>query len=153
MTSPLDPEAQADPDGVYLDLWIIDVGPPAIAEAVLSQGSLRELRGFMEISTTDEPILVVETARHGLVTDDFVRNTSPDLLSAEQAGFPVALRDADIYVQMNDAVPDAVKLPSGCTSPVTDTGRPKLVSGASSTPKSPERVIVCGPASSPPAPP
>ena len=104
-----DPEAQADPDGVYLDLWIIDVGPPAIAEAVLSQGSLRELRGFMEISTTDEPILVVETARHGLVTDDFVRNTSPDLLSAEQAGFPVALRDADIYVQMNDAVPDALR--------------------------------------------
>lgn len=104
-----DPEAKADPDGVYLDLWIIDVGPPAIAEAVLSQGSLRELRGFMEISTTDEPILVVETARHGLVTDDFVRNTSPDLLSAEQAGFPVALRDADIYVQMNDAVPDALR--------------------------------------------
>ncbi|WP_136635111.1 4Fe-4S binding protein [Pseudooceanicola onchidii] len=104
-----DAEAQADPEGTYLDLWIIDLGPPSIARAVLSSGSLRELQGFMEIATTDEPILVIETARHGLVTEEFIRNTAPDLLSAEQGGFPVALRDADIYVEMSDAVPEAVR--------------------------------------------
>ncbi|TMM51338.1 4Fe-4S binding protein [Sulfitobacter sabulilitoris] len=103
-----DPEATADPDGVYLDLWVIDIGPPAIARAVLSSGSLKELQGFMEISTSDEPILVVETARHGLTTDEFIRNTAPDLISAAQGGFPIALRDADIYIELKDDVPAAL---------------------------------------------
>ncbi|UWR21904.1 4Fe-4S binding protein [Sulfitobacter sp. S190] len=103
-----DPEAQDYPDEVYLDFYVVDIGPPAIARAVLSDDSLQELRNFMEISDNDEPILVIETARHGLVTDDFIRNTAPDLISAEQAGFPVALRDADIYVEMADGVPDTV---------------------------------------------
>jgi NosR/NirI family nitrous oxide reductase transcriptional regulator len=101
-----DPEARDDPEGTYLDLWVVDIGPPSIARAVLSPGSLRELQGFMEISTSDEPILVIETARHGLVTDEFIRNTSPDLISAEQGGFPIALRDADIYIELNDALPE-----------------------------------------------
>ena len=57
---------------------------------------------------TDEPVLVVETARHGLLTEDFVRNTSPDLISAEQGGFPIAFRDSDIFVELNDAVPEAL---------------------------------------------
>ena len=100
-----DPEAAADPDGVYLDLWIVDIGPPAIARAVLSDSSLQELQGFMTISTSDEPILVVETARHGLTTKEFIRNTSPDLISAAQGGFPIALRDADIYIELADDVP------------------------------------------------
>ncbi len=101
-----DPEARDDPEGTYLDLWVVDIGPPSIARAVLSPGSLRELQGFMEISTSDEPILVIETARHGLVTDEFIRNTSPDLISAKQGGFPIAMRDADIYIELNDALPE-----------------------------------------------
>lgn len=101
-----DPEARDDPDGVYLDFWIVDLGPPSIARAMLSEDSFKELQDFTAISTSDEPILVIETARHGLVTEDFIRNTSPDLLSAEQGGFPVGLRDADIYVELNDAVPE-----------------------------------------------
>ena len=103
-----DPEAAADPEGVYLDLWVVDLGPPAIARAVLSDDGFQELQDFLSISTTDEPILVIETARHGLVTEDFIRNTAPDLLSASQAGFPIALRDADIYVELADEVPDAL---------------------------------------------
>ena len=103
-----DPDARSDPDGTYLDLWAVDLGPPAIARAVLSQGSYDELQRFMAIATTDEPVLVIETARHGLVTDDFVRNTSPDLISASQGGFPIAFRDADIYVQLHPDLPDAL---------------------------------------------
>ena len=103
-----DPAARADPDGAYLDLWVVDLGPPAIARAVLSDSSYAELQRFMAIATTDEPVLVIETARHGLVTDDFVRNTSPDLISAEQGGFPIAFRDADIYVQLHPDLPDAL---------------------------------------------
>lgn len=101
-----DPVGNADPDGVYLDLWAVDLGPQSIARAVLSPSSFDELQGFMAISTTDEPILLIETGRHGLVTDDFVRNTSPDLISADQGGFPIAFRDADIFIQLHPDLPD-----------------------------------------------
>lgn len=97
-----------DPDGTYLDLWIVDIGPHSVARAVLSPSSFEELQDFMRISDNDEPVLVIETARHGLVTDEFIRNTAPDLLSAEQGGFPVSFRDADIYIELNDDVPEAL---------------------------------------------
>ena len=103
-----DPEAKDNPDAPFLDLWIVDLGPPSIAKAVLSEDGFEELQSFMEIADTDEPVLVIETARHGLVTEDFVRNTSPDLISAEQGGFPIAFRDSDIYVELNDALPEAL---------------------------------------------
>jgi len=103
-----DPEAQADPDGTYLDLWVVDLGPPSIARAVLSDNGFAELQEFLSISTSDEPILVVETGRHGLVSEEFIRNTAPDWVSADQGGFPVALRDADLLIELNDNVPDAL---------------------------------------------
>ena len=104
-----DADALADPDGIYLDLWAVDLGPPSVARAVLSPSSFAELQDFLRISDTDEPILVVETGRHGLVTEDFVRNTAPDLVSAEQNGFPVALRDSDIFVTFADDMPDDIR--------------------------------------------
>ncbi|MEM8850484.1 MAG: 4Fe-4S binding protein [Pseudomonadota bacterium] len=112
-----DPEGQADPDGVYLDLWLVDLGPPSIARAVLSERGLATLADFMAISDTDEPLLVIETGRHGLVSEDFVRNTSPDWISAEQGGFPVAMRDADLLIELHDDLPlelhDAVDFGAG----------------------------------------
>jgi transcriptional regulator of nitric oxide reductase len=103
-----DPGALADPDGLYLDLWVVDLGPPAIARAVLSERGLEALNRFLAISGTDEPILVVEAARHGLVGEEFVRNTAPDWVAAEQGGFPVALRDADLTIDLHPDVPDAI---------------------------------------------
>ena len=103
-----DPQAQENPDAPYLDLWVVDIGAPSVAKAVLSPDGFQELQQFMSISTTDEPVLVIETARHGLVTDEFVRNTAPDLISAEQGGFPISFRDSDIFIDLNDALPDAL---------------------------------------------
>ncbi len=100
-----DPAATEAPDAPYLDLWVIDLGPPSVARAVLSEDGFDDLQAFLEISGNDEPILVVDTARHGLVSEDFVRNTAPDWLSAEQGGFPVSLRDSDLFIQLNDALP------------------------------------------------
>lgn len=101
-----DPEAKDYPEEAFLDFWMVDLGAPSIAKAVLSEDGFAELQEFMTISTTDEPVLVVETGRHGLVTEEFVRNTAPNLLSAEQGGFPIAFRDSDIFVELNDAVPE-----------------------------------------------
>lgn len=105
-----DPIAADAPEELFLDLWIVDIGPPAIARAALSDDTYTELQRFLEISDTDEPLLVIETARHGLVTENFVRNTSPDLLSMTQGGFPVALRDADLIVETHEDTPEGVAM-------------------------------------------
>ncbi len=100
-----DPEAREDPDAAFLDLWVVDIGPPAIAEAVLSPESLRQLQTFQSLSPEDEPLLIIDAGRHGLVTEDFVRNTSPDLITTSQDQLPVALRDADLDVELQNGIP------------------------------------------------
>lgn len=100
-----DAEALADPEGVFLDLYAIDLGPPAIAAAVLDAHSLAELARLAEVAPDDEPILLIEAGRHGLVGPDFVRNTAPDLLGAMQDGLPLALRDADLLVDLQSSLP------------------------------------------------
>jgi len=105
-----DPEATDDPDGLFLDLWAVDIGPPAIARAVLGEESLADLQRMLRVSPDDEPILIIEAGRHGLVSADFVRNTAPDRLSAEQDGLPVALRDADMTVETRKEVPQGTTM-------------------------------------------
>lgn len=100
-----DPAAKTAPQAPYLDLWVIDLGPPSVARAVLSEDSFDDLQSFLQISGHDEPILVLDTARHGLVSDSFVRNTAPNWLSAVQGGFPVSLRDADLFIELDDDLP------------------------------------------------
>ncbi|WP_424931230.1 4Fe-4S binding protein [Amaricoccus macauensis] len=101
-----DPEASDYPEETYLDLRVADLGPPAIARALLSESSYDELQAFLAISGSDEPILVIEAGRHGLVSPDFVRNTAPDWVTMEQDGLPVALRDADLLVELSEDVPE-----------------------------------------------
>lgn len=105
-----DPQARDAPDAPYLDIWVVDIGPRSVARAVLSAAGLAELDSFLAISTQDEPILLIETARHGLVGPDFVRNTAPDWLSAEQTGLPIALRDSDLLIGLNPDVPEGATL-------------------------------------------
>ncbi|WP_027236493.1 4Fe-4S binding protein [Leisingera caerulea] len=100
-----DPEAQQHPEAPYLDLWIIDVGPPSIAQAVLSREGYSELQDFLAISPDDEPLLLIETGRHGLVSPEFIRNTAPDRVFATQNGLPVALRDSDLLVELSPDLP------------------------------------------------
>lgn len=105
-----DPEARADPEGLYLDLWAVDIGPPSVARAVLDADGLAELERFRAVSPDDESIFVVDAGRHGLVSADFVRNTEPDRLSATQDGLPVALRDADLVFGTRPDVPQGVAM-------------------------------------------
>ena len=105
-----DPEAAADPAAPYLDLWVVDIGPPAIARAALAPSGLRELQAFLKISPDDEPILLIETGRHGLVSPDFVRNTAPDRLTVTQDGLPVPIRDSDLLVELAPGLPEGTTM-------------------------------------------
>lgn len=109
-----DPEARETPEAPYLDLYAIDIGPLAVARAVLAPETLAEVLRFNARAPDDELILLIEAGRHGLVSPDFVRNTAPDRLSAEQDGLPLALRDADILPELSSIIPqrpdNAVKM-------------------------------------------
>lgn len=100
-----DPDARADPEAAYLDLYAVDLGPPAIARAVLAPATLAEIARLGQIAPDDEMILLIEAGRHGLVSADFVRNTAPDLLGATQDGLPLALRDADVLAELSPDLP------------------------------------------------
>ena len=101
-----DAEALSDPDGVYLDLWMLDIGPPTIARAALSQDTIDQLDVLQRLVPSSEMILLIENGRHGLVGPDFVRNTSPDWVSATQDGLPIQLRDADVSVELTNGGPN-----------------------------------------------
>ena len=101
-----DAEALAEPQGDYLDLWVIDIGPDAIAQAVLDNETQAARDELLSVATFAEPLLLLANGRHGLVSEEFVRNTAPDLLLAEQGGLPIALRHADIEVQTAEGVPN-----------------------------------------------
>ncbi len=77
---------------------------------MLSDESFADLQRLAQVSPNDEPILLIEAGRHGLVSPDFVRNTAPDRLAAEQDGLPVALRDADLVVETRADVPQGTTM-------------------------------------------
>jgi NosR/NirI family nitrous oxide reductase transcriptional regulator len=105
-----DPLAKADPDGLFLDVWVVDLGPPAVARAVLDDDGFAGLQRFVTVSGSEEPILVIDAGRHGLVSEDFVRNTAPDRLSGTQSGLPLSIRDADLDFALRPQVPQGTAM-------------------------------------------
>lgn len=95
--------AAADPGAPYLDLWLVDVGPPSVAQALLDAKTLATLARVL--MPDEEPILILANGRHRLVDEDFVRNSTPDRISASQNGFPLALRHADVEVGLAPGLP------------------------------------------------
>ncbi len=98
-----DPEAEEDPEGNYLDLWVVDVGPPSVARAVLAPETVAAVQ--RSLSPSEEPIVLLANGRHRLVDEDFVRNSSPSRITAIQDGLPVTLRDADVETRLANGVP------------------------------------------------
>jgi NosR/NirI family transcriptional regulator, nitrous oxide reductase regulator len=77
---------------------------------LFKERTLRDLAKLREISPDDEPILLIERGHHGLVSKDFIRNTTPDLISAEQDGLPIAIKDADLFIDLRPEIPDGVAM-------------------------------------------
>jgi len=101
-----DPFPNAGDDDPYVDMWIVDVTHPHVARSVMSKRMLKDWESFTKIAPEDETILLIEEGVHGLVDEDFVRNTAPPLIFAQQDGFPLSIRDADLLIDLKDGVPD-----------------------------------------------
>ncbi len=101
-----DPFSDAADDELYVDLWIVDVTHPHVARSVMSKRMFKDWEGFKKIAPEDETILFIEQGYHGLVDEEFVRNTTPPLLSAKQDKFPLSISDADLLIDLKRGVPD-----------------------------------------------
>lgn len=93
----------ADPNGLFVELWFADLGIPTIARSLLTEEGLRRVDRHVE--PYEEPILIMADGPHAIVGENFVRNSVPDLLSMRQQGFPVNLRDADVELEFAPGVP------------------------------------------------
>ncbi len=100
---PFPDAADSDP---LIDLWIVDVTAPPVAKAVMGNRMLRDWQRLGEISPDDQTLLLIESGDHGLVSEEFVRNTAPSWIEAAQDEFPVSVMDADLLIDLNDDVPD-----------------------------------------------
>jgi transcriptional regulator of nitric oxide reductase/ferredoxin len=98
-----DPEAGADPDGAYLELFVADLGIPSVAHSLIDERTRTAIDN--SIREHEEPLLVMARGRHQLLEPDFVRNTAPDRIGVRQNGYPIAVRDADIEATLLDGVP------------------------------------------------
>ncbi|MGB1025064.1 MAG: 4Fe-4S binding protein [Rhodospirillaceae bacterium] len=101
-----DPEAEDDPEGVFLDLWVADLSVPTVAEALLAPDTLEQTRRY--VLPHEEGLLVMATGRAPLTNPDFVRNSALERLALLQGEFPMAVRDADV---------DPINLNSGVLPP------------------------------------
>jgi len=101
-----DPFPEAADDELFVDLWIVDVTHPHVARSVMGARMLRDWESFNRIAPDDETILLIEQGVHGLIDDEFVRNTAPPLITANQDKFPLSIRDADLLIDLKQGVPD-----------------------------------------------
>lgn len=101
-----DPFPDADDSDPFIDMWIVDVTAPPVAKAVMGPRMLRDWQRLGEISPDDQTLLLIEAGDHGLVSEDFVRNTAPSWIEATQDEFPVSVMDADLLIDLKPGVPD-----------------------------------------------
>ena len=90
----LDPEALANPDGLFCDLWVALVTVPMAGRNLLTDAAWRTMND--RIRPGDHVLLVMSRGRHRFVSESFQRNTVPDALSLRQGGLPIEIRDLDI---------------------------------------------------------
>lgn len=98
-----DDEGLADPEGIYADVWVADLGLPIIARNLLTEAGIDEL--YTHVKPHEEPILILTNGRHQIVGPEFVRNTVPRSLEIIQDSYPVSLRDADVDILLKPGLP------------------------------------------------
>ena len=99
----LDTEGNADPDGMFIDLYSALVSVPSIGKNLLDAASWERLSGRLEKG--DHAILVMWGGRYSITPEDFKPGTSPERLSLKQGGLPIEMRDLDLELKLADGTP------------------------------------------------
>jgi transcriptional regulator of nitric oxide reductase len=99
----LDADGNADPDGMFIDLYSALVSVPSIGKNLLDASSWERLSGRLEKG--DHAILVMWGGRYSITPEDFRPGTSPERLSLKQGGLPIEMRDLDLDLRLADGTP------------------------------------------------
>lgn len=91
-------------DELFLDLYVADLSIPSIAKNLIKQSTQDEVDG--QLLKTEEAILVLANGEHQILSEEFVRNTSPDTIEIQQEGFALNIRDGDYEIDLVDNAPE-----------------------------------------------
>lgn len=103
----LDPDALANPDGIFIDLYMAVASVPTVGRNLLTDASWNKLHNRLEEG--DYALLVMSSGRYSILADDFIRGSVPDRLVLKQDKLPIDIRDLD----MEMALADKSVLPTG----------------------------------------
>ncbi|MCS0616992.1 4Fe-4S binding protein [Massilia kyonggiensis] len=98
----LDAQALAQPDDVFIDLWVAWASVPAVGRNVLAPRTWNRLQGRLEPG--DHALLVLTAGPHTLTGADFVRGSVPRGIVLRQDRLPVEMRDLDLEPRLADGV-------------------------------------------------
>ncbi len=90
----IDAEALAQPDAVFIDLYLAWASVPAAGRKLLDAPSWRRLANRLEPG--DHALLAMSAGRHGILAEDFVRGSVPGRIALRQDRLPLELRDLNL---------------------------------------------------------
>ncbi len=96
----LEPEAIADPKGVFIDLYLAQVSVPSIGRNLLTEASWNKLQGRLDPG--DHAMIVMSAGRYSVIADDFVRGGITDRIVLKQDKLPIDMRDLDMDMKLAD---------------------------------------------------
>jgi transcriptional regulator of nitric oxide reductase len=98
----LDAQALAQPDDVFIDVWLAWASAPAVGRNLLAPRTWNRLQGRLEPG--DHALLVLTAGPHTLTGADFVRGSVPRGIVLRQDRLPVEMRDLDLEPRLADGV-------------------------------------------------
>jgi NosR/NirI family transcriptional regulator, nitrous oxide reductase regulator len=96
----LDPDALAQPDGVFTDLYLAYVSIPEVGRNLLAPASWNKLKNRLDEG--DHAMLVMTGGRYGVIGEDFVRGSVSDRIVLKQDKLPIDMRDLDLELTLSD---------------------------------------------------
>ena len=88
---------------VFIDIYVADLSIPSIAKNLIQESTQKELDG--QLLDTEEAVLILANGPHQMLSEEFVRNTSPDTLEIKQEGFSLNIRDGDYEIDLQKGIP------------------------------------------------
>lgn len=99
----LDSAALAQPDGVFIDLYVALASVPTIGRNLLTEASWNKLQNRLDPG--DHALLVMSRGPYSILSDEFVRGSIPERLILKQDDLPFDMRDLDMDMRLRAPLP------------------------------------------------
>ncbi len=99
----LDPAALAQPDSVFIDLYVALASVPSVGRNLLTEASWNKLQNRLDAG--DHALLVMSRGPYSILSEDFVRGSIPERLILKQDNLPFDMRDLDMDMRLRAPLP------------------------------------------------